>query len=641
MKRKGKVNDLPPTASRRRMTLLAPAVLAVACLAAYANSFHGPFVFDDWASIPENPTIRNLGDLGTVLHPPPGGTPVANRPLLNLSLAVNYALGGTGTTGYHVANLVIHILAVWTLFAIVRRTLLLPKWRGRFDRHAAALALAISALWALHPFQTESVTYIVQRAESLGALLILLTIYCFLRGAASGSRAWYGASVAICALGMACKETLAVAPLLVIVYDRVFLKPSWREVVRSNWLVHACLLATWAVLLKLVLDSPNRGGVGGFSVDNPIHYALTQSVVITHYLLQSVWPSQLCLDYGPWDPPAWQMGLCAAVIAMLIGATIWGFRRQPGLAFCSAWMFLLLAPTSSFYPLMDVAVQHRMYLPLAGLCALAVLGGYLLAQRLAKQSSGRGLKLASLAAIAVVCVWGYLTWQRNGVYQDELVLWQDVLAKRPENPRAYSNIGVQLSKAGRHQESIGYYLKSIEMRPNDPDALRNLANTYLDVSRPDLAKEYFEKALSYKEDPQARRGLAEALCQVAVAQAASGEIEAAIQSYRQCLRVAPDHLLAKNNLAWIWATSSRPEHRDPAKALELASQLDRQTGHSDPAMLDTLAAAQAANGQFAQAVSTTQEALRLAREQNQPQLVQELESRLKLYQAGKAYVGRQ
>src|SRR5580698_8704378 len=147
-------------------------LLAAAALAAYGNSFSAPFVFDDLGAIRDNPTIRHFS---SALSPPAGGMPVSGRPLVNLSLALNYHLSGTGTWSYHALNLLIHVLAGWTLFGLARRTLLLWAERRRGEGGGPPAAwlnptwggFAVALLWTLHPMQTESVTYLSQRTESL------------------------------------------------------------------------------------------------------------------------------------------------------------------------------------------------------------------------------------------------------------------------------------------------------------------------------------------------------------------------------------------------------------------------------------------------------------------------------------------
>ena len=165
-----------PRGSRGGWRVLAvAAVLILAALGAYWNSFNVPFLFDDALAISDNSSIHHLSRMGDVLSPPTT-VPTAARPLLNLSFALNYAGGGLSVRGYHAANLLVHICAGLVLLGIMRRTLLLPSLRHRYGDAALPLAAFAALLWTLHPLQTEAVTYISQRAESLMGLFYLLTL---------------------------------------------------------------------------------------------------------------------------------------------------------------------------------------------------------------------------------------------------------------------------------------------------------------------------------------------------------------------------------------------------------------------------------------------------------------------------------
>ncbi len=152
-------------------------MLALAALAAYANSFRAPFLYDDEPSILDNPTIRLLWPLTGPLTPPnEGGPAVSGRPLVNLSLAVNYAISGTRPWSYHVFNLAFHIIGGLALFGLVRRTLAQPSVGARLNALALPTAFAMALLWLVHPLQTESVTFVIQRTESWMGMFYLLTL---------------------------------------------------------------------------------------------------------------------------------------------------------------------------------------------------------------------------------------------------------------------------------------------------------------------------------------------------------------------------------------------------------------------------------------------------------------------------------
>jgi len=201
-------SSLKPAPARRAdwAGLASGAIIAAGAVAVYGRTFSVPLLFDDISSIADNPSIRRLWPIWPALSPP-NEAGVGGRPLLNLSYAANYAAGGAGVFGYHLINLCIHVLAAWTLFALVRHTLRRPILAERFGSAANSLALAISAIWAWHPVQTESVTYLSQRAESMMGLFYLLTLYCFMRGTEpgpdgkSGRRIWFTLSFLACLAG--------------------------------------------------------------------------------------------------------------------------------------------------------------------------------------------------------------------------------------------------------------------------------------------------------------------------------------------------------------------------------------------------------------------------------------------------------
>ncbi|HKD36724.1 MAG TPA: glycosyltransferase family 39 protein, partial [Pirellulales bacterium] len=231
--------------SSRRAIRFALAAIFVAAIAVFGNSFNGDLIFDDLGWITNNPTIHHLWPLDNVLFPQHNGFD-SGRPVLNLTLAINYAISGNDPRSYHVVNIAIHILAGWTLFGIVRRTLLTPALRARFAAAATPLALAVTLLWLVHPLQTGSVSYVIQRTEALVGLFYLLTLYCVIRGAESDRpRRWYAAAVVACFLGMGTKEVMATAPLVVLLYDRAFLAGSFSEAFRRRWGLYLAMAATW------------------------------------------------------------------------------------------------------------------------------------------------------------------------------------------------------------------------------------------------------------------------------------------------------------------------------------------------------------------------------------------------------------
>ena len=370
--------------------LMSGIILAFGTIAVYGRTFTVPFLFDDSTSIAENLTIRRLWPVWPAFSPP-GGAGVGGRPLLNFTYALNYAFGGTAVAGYHVVNLAIHALAAWTLFALVRRILLRPNLRERFGTAATPLALAVSAIWAWHPVQTEAVTYLTQRGESLMGLFYLLTVFCFVRGAAaeeaSSRRIWFSLSVLACLAGVATKEVIVTAPVMVLLIDRAFFSGSFAGAWRRHRPLYLALAATWIPLGCLMTGLRQRSV--GFGLGVPWwEYGLTETRAIITYLRLAFWPHPLVFDYGAEArviatrlAEIWPSAL---VLGLLLAGTGWGLLRSPARpgGFAGAWFLLILAPTSSIIPLTGQPIaEHRLYLPLAGVAAFVVLGTFALAGR--------------------------------------------------------------------------------------------------------------------------------------------------------------------------------------------------------------------------------------------------------------------
>ena len=445
--------DPLPRAPRRAW--LAAGLLAVLAIVAYWHTFRVPFVLDDEESVLENATIRSLWPPWSALSPPAGGGTVAGRPVLNYSLAVNHALGGESVAGYHAVNLAIHWLAACVLFGLVARTLAGARLRARFGAAHEPLALAVAAVWLLHPLQTESVTYVCQRAESLGGLFALLALYGFVRAVDASSRRaavlWPLASWGSCLLGMATKETVAAVPLLVLAYDVVFVgEGTLRVALASAWRArrgyYLALGSTWLVLAVLVVGTHGRGGTVGLASGlSPWLYLLTQCRALVVYLQLAFWPHPLVFDYGlgvvrrlgEVRPPA------LLILGLLVATGVALVRRSP-LGFLGAWGFCILAPSSSFIPIgTELVAEHRMYLPLAALAVLAVTGLYAVAGR-------RSLLVWPVVAVVLAI----LTLRRNAVYATDLGLWRDTVARAPHNGRALYNLGIVLSQRGDHAGAV-------------------------------------------------------------------------------------------------------------------------------------------------------------------------------------------
>jgi protein O-mannosyl-transferase len=603
--------------TQRMTTRLAALAIVVLGVAAYSDSFRGVFVFDDRGAIQENHAIRQLWPVGPILRGP--------RPVADLTFAVNYATGGLDVAGYHLVNLAVHILAALTLFGIVRRTLSLPPLADRFGPAASALALAVALLWMVHPLQTESVTYIVQRAESLMGLFYLLTLYCAIRGFSSPNHCgrWYAAAIAACALGMGVKPVMVSVPLVVLAYDRLFVTPSLKAALRRSWRLYLGLAATWLVLAILVSRSPAEPSAGfGMESLTPWKYARTQFGVIVHYLALSFRPWPLCLDYGWGVASAPRYILPPALIVLaLVGTTIAFLRRASPLAFPGIWFFLILAPTSSIMPIRDLCFEHRMYLPLAAVIAVVVLGAHALGGRalaLAVPSERRrrpGIEIAAISCMLVAGYLGSLTFLRNGLYENEATIWKDVVLHKPRNARAFLNLGGALVGQSRNEEAVPYLLHALEIErdyaaaPEDrglllSDVGRAAAHNYLGIALSELGR-YDDAKAHFAEGTVLRPDDAAAQWHFGNTLAALGRAPEAIAHYREAIELKPESAAAHYNLAKALADLGRTDEA----ILEYEETLKLAPGNG--AAHNNLGRLLALQGRPAEAVEQYREALRL------------------------------
>jgi tetratricopeptide (TPR) repeat protein len=517
-------------------------------LYAYHNSLRGPYIFDDRFVIPANPRIRHLWPLWDALSPP-ADSAVARRPIVHLSLAINYALGGLDVWGFHAFNLSVHILAALVLWGIVRRTLMLPGLGGRYEAAAPWIATTVALLWVVHPLQTESVTYIVQRTESLMGLFFLLTVYCAVRAAAPPHPLlWSGAAVVSCALGMGSKEVMVGAPLMVVLYDRTFLWKTWTEAFRRRWGLYAGLAATWLVLLALVNMGGRARSAGlGFGGLPPWVYLKTQAGVIVHYLGLVLWPHPLVVDYDDWPvartlTAALPWGL---IVLGLLGATLWALIRRPALGFLGAWFFLILAPTSSILPIItEIAAERRMYLPLAAVLTLIVIGGYTVVEHIrGRWASSAGWPRWLGAALVVACAvaLAQVTVRRNEDYRSAVGMWSDVVAKRPNNFRAHLNLGDLLYREGQTDRSRDEFAEAVRLRPTSSDAQYGLGVVLASLGKRE------EAVTRYREALRINPGYAKAHNNLGTILASEGKREEAAAHFAEAARLDPNNALARFN----------------------------------------------------------------------------------------------
>ena len=659
-------------------TIVAALILAGVAAWAYSTSFAGVLVLDDKFAIADNPNIKTLWPLTTAMSAP-AESPVSGRPVASLTLAINYALapadvrdvlspGGASAPpdvrerflrniwGYHFLNLLIHVLAALTLLGVIRRTLRSVRLHDRFGAASTALAFVASLLWVVHPLLTDAVTYVIQRTEVLMGLFFFLTLYCSIRAGERGAsgrarRLWTIAAIASCALGMGSKQTMVTAPVMVWLWDRIFLgeqagdgsgplAPHSRRPLYAGW------AATWVLLAVLVAMERWPHSIG-FAREGwtPWTYLLTQTGVIAHYVRLAFVPSPLALDYDGWPMATSVLEVAHFAVPLLIAfiVTVWAIVRRQPWGFLGGWFFATLAPSSSVLPLAtEIAAERRMYLPLAALVVAAVvavfIGGRKALSILVTDTRRRrviGMTAAGILVVAVLAIYVPNTLARNRDYWSDEQIWRDTVEKRPTNPRARVSYGVDLYAAGRLEEAERELREAVRLKDTNAAAHANLGPVLCAQGKLDEGIYHLERALALDPDyTRAHANLGEAY-------AARGKRASAAEQFALAVHFDPDNPFLLNRLAWLLSTSPEDSVRNGPRAVELAERAATITGRGDVMSMESLSAAYAEVGRFEDAVTAGRAALTLAEKQGNESSAADLARRLPIFEMRQPYRERQ
>jgi len=405
----------------------------------YAPAMPAPWYLDSHTGIAGNTSIRTLWPLSVPLTPPAQST-VDRRPLLNLSFALNHAITGSSPAAIRWTNVAFHGLAVLAVVVLAWTAFRRPTMPASLRSRAEALAWALGLLWAAHPLATHAVSYAVQRAESLAALLVLTSLLCFTRAISADGRSsgrawgWIAAAWLSAAGAVLTKEIGAVTPMLALLLDRAVFATSCRELWRRRGRLHLVLWTIPALAIAWVTFSGSVYRAAINDVDSWT-YLRTQFWYVPIYLKLVVWPHPLVIDRGeamlPWSwALAWRG---AMLVAAGIGAAAL-FLRRPRWGLLGMWIVVALAPSSSVIPLgTQAAAEYRMYLATPAALAIVVLLIDTALRRAAtpRLAAGLGVTLA-VTAIAALAM---RTHEVNTRYQDEVAMWSHAVATSPEAGR--------------------------------------------------------------------------------------------------------------------------------------------------------------------------------------------------------------
>jgi len=522
------------------------AVVILAVVAAYSNSFQSGFVFDNLGVIGMDPRIQsatagNVGRIFTEGYWHVNATSGLYRPVTTLTYLLNYAILGEGLdpAGYHWINLFLHVANVALVYAL-----------GFAFMGEAATAMALAAVWGLHPLLTESVTNIVGRADLLAGFGVLLGLLSYMRGLAETGRrrwAWFAVVIGAQTVGLFSKENALVLPLLMLLYDRVYPdRARWRD----RLPVYGALVLPFGALLAARIAQHASLQIP-FS-ENPLVRAdflsarLTAVKVIGKFFGLFLWPARLSNDYSYNAVPvfSWGPGAVGALLALGVcaGMLVFGhFRRiqYPAAAFFIGFFFVALIPTANLIVLIGSIMAERfLYLPAVGLAGLLVL---------AIQAGARRFSAPQAATVltGVLCLLlAARTYARNSDWRDDLSLWSSAVRAVPEAARPHNALGNALEKAGRVPQAITEYRIALRIRPDYAEAHLSLGNAFLsDPAKLSDAIAEFRSALRIEPAySRAHNGLGIAFLRI------PGRNDDAVSEFRAALDTDPEFAEAHANL---------------------------------------------------------------------------------------------
>lgn len=417
-------------------------VLVVAVVAIYAGAVRASFQFDDWNVIVSNPMVQSWPAFWSGM---PG-----IRPLLKASYVASWT-AGFGVAGFRVFNIALHAANALLVLTLARR--LAP----RLEMAQPSMAVLVAALvFALHPAQTEAVTYISGRSSALMATFCLLAVLAHLHAADSPSPHRWRVLSGLAFLGaLAVKENAWALPGLLLLCDGVRPGFRWRSTFARLWphgvvLVSAMVVVVWVpAYWRLLGASLATRSLG----DN----LLTQVDGVFRLITGPLLGIGLDIDPDLAVRSTWTIelaGKAAALGAVIVTAAV-QWRRRPWLGFGLAWFFVALLPTNSVLPRLDVVNDRHLYLALVG---PALIVGHLVAART------DGVRLGAVAAIVIIL--GVLTVHRNADYRTEIALWESTAVASPRKARVWNNLGYAYEQAGRRDEAIMAYDRALELDPD-------------------------------------------------------------------------------------------------------------------------------------------------------------------------------
>jgi tetratricopeptide (TPR) repeat protein len=570
---------------------------------AYANSFSVPFILDDKAVIVHNPIVK---DLKYFIEPSAAQNFDKNlfeyitfkkRYVGYLTFALNYKVHGLDVTGYHIVNLLIHITNAALVYFLILLSFETPYVRRSSvrdrSRHIAVIA---ALLFAIHPIQTQSVTYIWQRVASLASLFYLLSFFMYVKarlpyqssnktdmetatGLSVRPMLYYLMSLVSAVLAMKTKEMAFTLPIAIALYEFMFLEGKLKKRVLYLLPLFSTMLIIPFSLINI--DRPLGELISSVSdvtraqtEMSRLDYLFTQFTVIVTYLRLLVIPinQNLIYEYPIYrsfiDPDVFLSFIFLFSLFAVCLYLLYRYRNTVThvrlMAFGVFWFFITLSVESSVIPIMDPIFEHRMYLPSIGiftsLCTVVFHG----TERM-KNMWGNSEKIVVSVLAVVVLVLSGTTYARNQVWKTEISIWEDVVKKSPGQGVAHNHLGNAYMEKGMFNEAVEQFSINVKLQPGNPDSNYNLGFAYQNAGALERAKQEYLIILQKNPD------YIKAHVNIGIIYHTQGHIDKAAMHFRRAIELQPDSAKANYNLGLVFQSQGRM--REAVKQYKIALRL--------------------------------------------------------------------
>jgi tetratricopeptide (TPR) repeat protein len=665
------------------------ATLAAITWTVFGRTIGHDFVnYDDGVYVYQNPVVRDCltrhGIVWAFTQPHAGNW----HPLTTVSHMLDCAIFGLKPGGHHFSNLLLHTLAVLSLFLVLQKMTGGPPpaqrglrpggnrtgnvWRSAF----------VAAVFAIHPLHVESVAWISERKDVLSALFFMLILGAYAHYARKPSLGRYVVVAILFVCGLMSKSMLVTVPFVLLFLDywplgriqrsevrgqtagtqsATFKKRSWARLIAEKIPLFALSIACG--LITFVIQERAAGSLEQLPLGWRINNAIVSCVT---YIGQMFWPARLAVFYPhPEDHlTIWHVGLALAFL-IAITALVFALRKtRPYLLVGWLWYLTMLLPVIG---IVQVGLQGHAdrytYLPQIGLYIGLT---WLIADLLASFRYRR--QILATASMIVIAVLSACAWKQTSYWRNSESLWTYTLAVTSGNETAHTNFGMFLLERGQIDDAISHLETALQILSRSGEAHYNLSRAlvhsdlgeaFVDKGSIEKAITHLQKAVALKPDyPDAHYNLGSALSQKgdidqAIAEwrttlslrpddagahtslgnalLQKGDLREAVAHYQAAIEVAPNSILPLNNLAWVLSTCPDSAFRNGPRAIELAQRAVQLSDIKNPVFIRTLAAAYAEAGRFPDAIKVVQRALELAQERHDADLAHDIEKDIEVY----------